>query len=229
MFKYAFKTDQHYFDWLFSPERAKETQDAFSNHMTFKTTAKKWYEVAPVEQILCDLKADDEEAVLLVDVGGDTGADAVNFHKAWPDLRGRIILQDRPDSIAKVDEEALKPVEAMGHDFFTPQPVRGAKVYHLKSVLHDWPDESCRQILSNLKSAMEKGYSRILINEMVIQDQGADWFSTSMDILMMMVVGAHERREREWKALIEGIEGLKVVKIWECHGAAEKLIEVELV
>ncbi|KAG6354382.1 hypothetical protein INS49_004399 [Diaporthe citri] len=35
-------------------------------------------------------------------------------------------------------------VELQVHDFFTPQPVKGARAYFTRSVLHDWPDEqSC--------------------------------------------------------------------------------------
>lgn len=228
LFKYAFKTDQLYFDYMFSPGREK-LASAFSKHMEFKTLGKKWYEVVPVDQIFSDFKADDKDAVLLVDIGGDTGLDALNFHKTWPKLPGRIVLQDLPEAIEKLDKKALEPVESMGYDFFTPQPIKGAKAYCLKMVLHNWSDESCQKVLANIKLAMEKGYSRILINEPLIQDQHADWFSTSMDLIMMMVFSSHERTARGWKALIEAVEGLKVVKIWNCEGVPEKLIEVELV
>lgn len=230
-FKFAFNTDQHYFDYILSPGR-EWLAAAFSNHMQFNTFTKKSYETVRVEEMFSDVKAGDKDAVLLVDVGGDSGFDALNFHKAWPKLPGRIILQDRPDKIDRFtteDKEALKPVEAMGHDFFTPQLVKAAKAYYLKMVLHDWPDEDCQKILLNLRSAMKKGYSKILINDIVVAEQGADWYSTSIDMLMMATHGAQERRAKEWRALLEGVEGLKVVKIWECAGTPEKLIEVELV
>ena len=73
--------------------------------------------------------------VLLVDVGGGVGQDLLKFHAKHPDLRGRLILQDLPDVVnnAKVPEY----IEAMGHDFFTPQPIHGAKAYYLHSILHD--------------------------------------------------------------------------------------------
>lgn len=115
----------------------------------------------------------------------------------------------------------------MSHDFFTPQPVKGAKAYYLKMVLHDWPDAQCREILNNLKPALVPGFSKILINEIVVLDQGADWFSTSVDMLMMIFHSSWERREKQWRELIESV-GLKVTRIWPCGGAPEKLIEVEL-
>lgn len=42
----------------------------------------------------------------------------------------------------------------------------------MHSVLHDWPDEQCRKILENLAPAMKRGFSKLLINEIVISDTG---------------------------------------------------------
>lgn len=111
----------------------------------------------------------------MVDVGGSTGYDLTIFKEAHPELPGRLIVQDLPGTIEKLDQPALKAkgIEPMPHDFFTPEPVQGAKAYYLKSVLHDWPDEQCKQILSNLKPALKAGYSRILVNELVVPDTGA--------------------------------------------------------
>jgi hypothetical protein len=223
-FKYAANTNLHYFEWLFQPSNAFRAE-AFHNHMKFKTMAKKWYETVPIDELFGKLS--NESAVLLVDIGGDTGHDILGFHRAYPHQPGRLILQDLPTTIQGLDSAKLKPVEAMAHDFFTPQPVRGAKAYYMKMVLHDWPDTQCREILGNIKPAMEQGYSKILINEFVIPDTGADWFSTSVDMLMMVAHSAAERRENDWRVLLESV-GLKMVKIWDCDGAPEKLIEVEL-
>ncbi|EPS37811.1 hypothetical protein H072_8449 [Dactylellina haptotyla CBS 200.50] len=216
----------HYFDWVFSPGNDRQVE-AFQNCMKFKTLGKKWFEMVPVQELFADFKKDDPNAVLMVDIGGNAGHDISNFHKAWPDQPGRLIVEDLPDLIKGLDTEALKPVEALGHDFFKPQPIKGAKAYFLKMVLHDWPDDSCKEILLNIKPALEKGYSKILINEIVVLDRNAQWYETSVDILMMAVHAAAERREKQWRALIESA-GLRVSKIWECGSEPEKLIEVEL-
>lgn len=234
--------DQHYFTWILSPGNERHAE-AFHNHMKFKTLAKKWFETVPVKEIFADFKKDDPDAVLMVDVGGNSGHDTLDFHRAWPDQPGRLIVEDLPAVIQTIDREALKPVEAVEHDFFTPQPVKGAKAYYLKmvrvqhplkgltdarQVLHDWPESSAREILANLKPALERGYSKILINEIVVPDCGAGWFSTSVDLIMMTMLAAHERRENQWRALIESVGGLKLSKIWNCGAAPERLIEVEL-
>lgn len=105
--------------------------------MKFKTLGKKWFETVPIPEMFADFKNDDPNAVLMVDVGGNTGHDILDFHKAWPNQAGRLIVEDLPSAIQSVDKEALKPVEALGHDFFTPQPIKAAKVYFLKMVSHD--------------------------------------------------------------------------------------------
>lgn len=46
-------------------------------------------------------------------------------------------------------------------------------------------------------------------------------------MLMMVCHSSAERREKQWRALIESA-GLKISKIWDCGGEPEKLIEVEL-
>jgi hypothetical protein len=38
------------------------------------------------------------------------------------------------------------------------QPVQGARIYFMYSVLHDWSDESATKILTTVACAMEKGY-----------------------------------------------------------------------
>lgn len=103
----------------------------------------------------------------------------------------------------------------------------GARAYHLHSVLHDWPDETCQSILTNLAKAMTPGYSKILIFENVIPDTDADWQTTSLDLIMMSIFASQERTERQWRKLVESA-GLKVVNIYTAGKGVESLIECEL-
>jgi hypothetical protein len=68
---------------------------------------------------------DAERGVLLVDIGGGTGRDIIEFQQRYPDLKGRLVLQDLQSVI---DEVVSLPsgVETMAHDFFTPQPIQGS-------------------------------------------------------------------------------------------------------
>lgn len=97
----------------------------------------------------------------------------------------------------------------------------------MHSILHDWPDDKCKVILTNLAQAMKPGYSKVLINENVIPDMDADWQTTSLDLIMMTMFASQERTERQWQALVESA-GLKIVKIFTAEKGVESLIECEL-
>ncbi len=168
-----------------------------------------------------------EEEVLLVDVGGATGHDLAEFHHKCPTISGKLILQDQAEAISSIQEGERPGIECTVHDFFTPQPVKGAKAYYMHSVLHDWSDDYSRKILTHLKDALKPGYSKILINENVVGDQGADWKATAFDWTMMAIAGSCERTEIQWRGLV-GSVGLKINGIWKGKGATESLIEVVL-
>ncbi|KAJ0118604.1 S-adenosyl-L-methionine-dependent methyltransferase [Diaporthe amygdali] len=222
IWKFGTGSDLPYFTWM---QTQDERQRAFANHMKFKSIRQNWYDTVTLNEIFPE--DFNPKEVLIVDVGGNAGHDLLGFSRAHPKQPGRLILQDLPGQIQPLDKQELSPIEPMCHDFFTPQPVKGAKAYYLKMVLHDWPDSQCREILNNLKPALVPGFSKILINEIVVLDYGADWFSTSVDMIMMIFHSSWERREKQWRELIESV-GLKVTRIWPCGGAPEKLIEVEL-
>jgi hypothetical protein len=84
----------------------------------------------------------------------------------------------------------------------------------------------CLEIIRQITIAMKPGYSKFLINEIVIPNQGAERLSTSMDLLMMTVVAAEERTENNWRRLLK-TAGLKIVKIWTFENT-ESIIETEL-
>ena len=52
----------------------------------------------------------------------------------------------------------------MEHDFMTEQPVKGADVYLIRWVLHNWSDKYCLRILRNLIPALKNG-ARIVIQD----------------------------------------------------------------
>lgn len=97
----------------------------------------------------------------------------------------------------------------------------------MRSILHDWPDEKCAEILANLKPAMTPKYSKLLINEYVIPDTGAHWISTALDMLMMASFSSRERSEQNWRRILEGV-GFRIIKIWTPEPGAESLIEAEV-
>ena len=81
-----------------------------------------WMDFYPVERQLGDGSLQDRQAVMFVDIGGGMGHEAIAFLKRFPNLPGRVVLQDLPAVVAQVD---LDGVEVMAHDFFEPQPLHG--------------------------------------------------------------------------------------------------------
>lgn len=70
----------------------------------------------------------DAATPLFVDVGGAMGQQCISFRQKHPDLRGRIILQDQAPVVSQIQAAPLpgfEGIEAMAHDFFQPQPIRG--------------------------------------------------------------------------------------------------------
>ena len=74
---------------------------------------------------------------------------------------------------------------------------------------------------------MIPGYSKILLNELVIPDIGCGIIAAQVDITMMACVASEERSERQWQDLL-GSVGLKIEKIWTDVPEAESIIEVIL-
>jgi len=88
----------------------------------------------------------------------------------------------------------------------------GAKFYYLRNILHDWPDEKAVIILKNIIPALGPD-SRILIDEMVLPNEKVHWHATQIDLTMMSAMGAKERTDEQWRALIDEA-GLKIVNIF---------------
>lgn len=103
----------------------------------------------------------------------------------------------------------------------------GARAYYLHSVLHNWPDSKCKEILSNLKSALTKGYSKVLIHEVVIPNKGAPAVSTGLDLLLMAVFSSGQGTEKNWQELLDSA-GLRLEKVWAFEPGMEILIEAEV-
>lgn len=93
--------------------------------------------------------------------------------------------------------------------------------------MHDWSDEVCLKILKNTTSAMRKGYSKLLLNEFILPNQGCPLFAAGFDLQMMAMHAGQERTEQQWRALLAKA-GLKVLKCWVPEFEGEGIIETEL-
>lgn len=211
-----------HWDWLNQPEH-KNQLDTFTRLMSGYTSGRPTvFEFYPVEERL--LKGADGE-VLLVDVGGGAAHDMEQFHARFPDASGKLICQDQEQVISTVKPKP--PVYAEVHDFFKPQPIKGARAYYLHSILHDWEDTHSKIILDHLAAAMKKGYSKLLMNESVVGNTNPHPQSTGLDLTMMAILAAKERSESDFEKLLKG-SGLKLTGVYTMPGSVEALVEAEL-
>ena len=77
----------------------------------------------PIEECLINGAKEEDNAVFLVDVGGGKGHDLEYLKSKYPNLPGKLILQDVPEVINRTN--LSQGLEATVHDFNTPQPIHG--------------------------------------------------------------------------------------------------------
>jgi hypothetical protein len=183
-----------------NPEASKIFDTAMSIQENFPLEMAPPY---PFFENLAGLK-NDPNAVTLVDIGGGAGQAIGNIKQKYPDVPGKFILQDLPKSIQSLAPGRAEQLgfDPMIHNFFEPQPIKGAKYYHLRRVFHDWNDETCLKILASTKGAMNPSYSRLLIHEFVLPDGNAGPVEATIDLMMMSTCDGKERTEGDWHALL---------------------------
>lgn len=197
-------TRLHYFDWL---KTKPKLQAAFNTVMSISrmNRGQEWFDFYPVK----DKMRVASSQSLLVDVGGGLRHDIIAFREKVPGLPGRLIVQDL---VLDGDEKLPFGIEAMKYDFFTPQPIKDAKVYYLRTVLHDWPDKQAEEILGNIRVSMNED-SILLINENALPESNVPLYSAELDYSMMAICSSLDRTSAQFKALLES-SGFDLVNIW---------------
>ncbi|KAK7252465.1 hypothetical protein RIF29_36417 [Crotalaria pallida] len=138
----------------------------------------------------------------LVDVGGGNGTAMQTVVKACPWIRG--INFDLPHVIAVSPQ--CDGLEHVAGDMFESVP--RADAAFIMSVLHDWADEECIQILKKCKEAIPKENGRVIIVEAVIEEGGKQGSLKDVGLVLDMIMMAHthlgkERTLEEWDYVIK--------------------------
>lgn len=154
---------------------------------------------------------------LFVDVGGGNSrlCAEVRERYPYPAFKGQVINQDIQASLvgpeSGLTNNSNAGIEHQDYDFFTEQPAKGARVYHLRNILHNWSDDECVKILSNTREAMDDdGHSVAIVDSTAISDSELSWYDSYVDLVMGMFFGARVRSLDEYKALAE-----KAGLVWE--------------
>ena len=165
----------------------------------------------------------------LVDVGGSFGHLAIALLRRHPKLRATVL--DLPpvaalaaDNLASEDATMLGRLTFVGGDMFVDVPE--GDTYVLKTIIHDWDDDSCVRVLRNCRAKLPVG-GRIICVDKILPPMGDTSASGAklLDMLMMVSLPGKERTEAEWRAL-HAQAGLSITSITVTNpSSGESLIE----
>ncbi|HEY7228298.1 MAG TPA: methyltransferase [Nitrososphaeraceae archaeon] len=138
------------------------------------------------------------------DVGGGQGHLLCSLLVKYPHLKGTVL---ELNSVIKNKE--LLWAEKMGlkdrcsyvsGNMFNEIPE--ADAYIMKMILHDWSDDECVKILSNMYTVSARN-GRVLIAEHLVPEPDEPHFSKLFDIHMMCVATGKERTVQEYADLLK--------------------------
>lgn len=111
-----------FFDFFTQNE---EHRQAFNDYMAARREGYQlqWYDIFPARERLAVSPVKTLDEVIVCDVGGGQGHELVKFKERYPDLRGRLVLEDLETSFEGV--KLPEGIEMLAHDFFKPQPIQG--------------------------------------------------------------------------------------------------------
>jgi hypothetical protein len=141
----------------------------------------------------------------IVDVAGGRGALLTSILKRNPSLHGILYDSESVITSSDVDAELGSRLEKIAGDFFNSVPASG-DAYILHRILHDWDDESAKQILRRCREAIHP-HGRLLIIELAAPEQkntGNNW--AAFDVLMMILFDGRERTLADFKELLRAAD-----------------------
>jgi hypothetical protein len=171
------------------------------------------YSATHTRLVLEALKGYDFSGIRTIcDIGGGHGHLLCNLLVEHLNLEGKVLELE-----STIKNKELLWAEKMGligrceylaGDMFREVP--RADAYIMKMILHDWSDEECVKILSNIQKAAPNG-ARVLVVEHVVPGPETPHFAKLFDIHMMCALTGRERTEEEYADLLHKA-GLEYVK-----------------
>jgi 6-hydroxytryprostatin B O-methyltransferase len=173
-------------------------------------------------------------------MGGSTGHASIALAEAFPDLK--FIVQDLPDVITdsakqfdgrKLPQPLASRIQFGEHSFFSPQPVKGASIYLLRHILHDWPDKEAVQILSTIIPVLGPK-SKILVSDIVLPERGSipateERIMRMNDLLLHQFTNTSERTLQSWESIFtEASPKLCIQRVCRNSGSVLSLMELAL-
>jgi hypothetical protein len=147
----------------------------------------------------------------VVDVGGGQGILLEAVLTQHPHLRGTVFDRDHVVARAPLSAGLAPRWSSMTGSFFEEVPA--ADAYLLKSILHDWPDDRCVDILRVCHAGLNAD-GVVLVVELLLGRPGQEEFAAFSDLNMLVMPGGRERTAEEYAALFEAA-GLRLSRVVE--------------
>ena len=196
----------------------------------------------PTGAMISDWKPSRED-IMFCDIGGGLGHVLAHVLEHYPHMKGMVL--DQPES-AKRANEYLKErglsnrAEAVGGSFFDPFPEKFSEcdVYHIRYIIHDWPDAENVLILKNIKesaaNAPTKSKKSVAVVDQVIDTGASPAMEQSKRLMSINMVasnpyGSRERTVSEHEELFTaaGFSGAKDIKVTSLR-TIQTLLEAEI-
>jgi SAM-dependent methyltransferase len=145
----------------------------------------------------------------VVDVGGGQGLLLETILERYPHLTGTVFDQSHVVAQAPLAESLRPRWTSVAGSFFDEVPP--ADAYLLKSILHDWPDDPCVEILRTCGRSLRPG-GVVLVVETVLGRPGFEVDAAFSDLNMLVLPGGRERTEEQYAALF-GAAGLGLTRV----------------
>jgi hypothetical protein len=189
----------------------------------------------PMDDVIqaANAQASPAGAPIWVDVGGGGGHTVKTFCLTYPDLPAeRCVVQDLPEVCEAAAEQAkedeiLQNVTWVPIDFHKESPIEGALIYYLRHVARDYSDAVLFNILFNIRQAMKRPDSKILIAEGLAPSTPPLPVYAAFKDYSMMAIGGKERSLEGFKSVIEAA-GLELSAVYKDRDTPQAIIECSL-
>ncbi|NWU96502.1 ASMT methyltransferase, partial [Upupa epops] len=158
----------------------------------------------------------------IYDLGGGGGALAREYVSLYPN--STVTIYDLPEVIRLAKEHFVPPEERRitfhEGDFFHDS-IPEAELYILSKILHDWDDDTCRQLMAKVYKACKPG-GGVLLGESLLNEDKSGPLETQLHSLNMLVqTEGRERTAAEYRRLLEaaGFRELQVKRTGKLYDA----------
>jgi acetylserotonin N-methyltransferase len=150
----------------------------------------------------------------MADLGGATGHLAIAACERYPQLRAvvfdlPVVIEATRDYVAA--SAVGERIEGIAGDFFG-DPLPEADLYSLGRILHDWPEERIRPLLSKIHAALPHGGALLIAEKLLDEDKSGPTPAHLQSLNMLICTEGRERTLTEYAALLcdagfPGVEG----------------------